>query len=92
MKLQLGKQKDCLLRVLSLLLYQIMVLFHKVKTYVKTQLKLDENILKQKKWIATHKNVANIYMVYEINFWSNNQCTESSESSSLSDSRGSLKT
>ena len=39
------------------------------KSKIKMQVKFDGNCLKQEKVASTHKQVANIYIFYEINLW-----------------------
>ena len=63
---QHGNLKDCLMKVLSLLLHLAPSL-----SYIgtKTRVRFFGSCLKQGKITFTYKNIVNIYIVYEINLW-----------------------
>ena len=62
-----GNLKDCLMKVLSLLLHLIKMLNHSAN-YVGTKatVKFNRNCLKQEKTLFDHGKIVNIYIVYEI--------------------------
>ena len=66
---QNGNLKDCLTKLLNLLIHLIIVLFQQ-KSYIgkKTRAKLDRSCLKQDKIKFTHGKTVNIYIVYELSF------------------------
>ena len=74
---QLGKQKDCIMKVLNLLPYLITVF---LQSYITLALKYVYNfievVLKQEKSKFNLITVVNIYLVYEINLWPFKQSTD----------------
>ena len=69
---QHGNLKDCLMKVLSLMLHQLLAMQTKmIINYVgnKTRVEFDGSCLKEDKITFTHGNIVNIYVFYEIILW-----------------------
>ena len=71
--------KRLVLQVIKLHHIQLMVCQKKALKFfrgAKIKLKFDEGFLKQNKKTSHHKNVLNVYFVYEIDLWPNDLNTE----------------
>ena len=58
---QNGNLKDCLMKVLNILLHLMII-----KYCLQTRAKFNESCLKQDKITYTHRTIVNIYIVYEL--------------------------